>query len=37
MNQDEPTDSKLDYEKEIRDLVKLERICTSEEVYTQVR
>ncbi|CAG7560205.1 unnamed protein product [Fusarium equiseti] len=32
---DEPTDSKLDYEKEIRDLVKLERICTSEEVYTQ--
>jgi hypothetical protein len=32
---DEPTDSKLDYEKEIRDLVKLERICTSQEVYTQ--
>ncbi|KAI1058827.1 hypothetical protein LB507_003784 [Fusarium sp. FIESC RH6] len=34
ISQDEPTDSKLDYEKEIRDLVKLERICTSEEVYT---
>ncbi|KAH7179428.1 uncharacterized protein B0J16DRAFT_170764 [Fusarium flagelliforme] len=32
---DEPTDSKLDYEKEIRNLVKLERICTSEEVYMQ--
>lgn len=35
--QDEPNDPKLDYEKEIRNLVKLERICTSEEVYKQVR
>ncbi|KAF5238653.1 hypothetical protein FAUST_5379 [Fusarium austroamericanum] len=32
---DEPNDPKLDYEKEIRNLVKLERICTSEEVYKQ--
>jgi hypothetical protein len=35
--QDEPSDSKLDYEKEIRDLVKLARICTSQEAYKQVR
>ncbi|KAH6979517.1 hypothetical protein EDB82DRAFT_449350 [Fusarium venenatum] len=32
---DEPSDSKLDYEKEIRDLVNLARICTSQEAYKQ--
>ncbi|RGP59693.1 hypothetical protein FSPOR_11130 [Fusarium sporotrichioides] len=32
---DVPNDSKLDYEKEIRDLVKLARICTSQEAYKQ--
>ncbi|KAM0563516.1 hypothetical protein ACHAPJ_001237 [Fusarium lateritium] len=32
---DEPSNSDLDYEKEIRDLVKLEAICDHQEVYTK--
>lgn len=37
MNQDQPSDTELDYKKAVKDLVKLEAICNSKEVYNKVR